>query len=158
MLFGVAPFAGSDAYAAGQYRTLRSKTVGGKDFCVNLRELLGEKAGRGYSVVQGGCTDGKYVYYLMVSSQNQRGRVLKVRLKDHAVVKRGPVVDVHHGNGMAYDSKRRRLVVVGCESRRCELVTIDAGTLRLKAKKISITARQETGMSEAGIHIMVCPR
>lgn len=135
ILFGIVPFAGNEAYAAGQYRTLRNKTVGGKDLCVNLRAMLGEKAGRGYSVVQGGCTDGKYAYYLMVSSQNQRGRVLKVRLKDHAVVKRGPVVDVHHGNGMAYDSKRRRLVVVGCESRRCELVTIDAGTLRLKAKK-----------------------
>ena len=135
VFFGMVSFGSEEAYASYNSRRLWSKKIGGRDLCVNLRNMLGEKAGGGYSVVQGSCTDGTCVYYLMVSSSNQRGRVLKVRLKDHAVVKRGPVVDVCHGNGMTYDSNRHRLVVVGCEHRRCELVTIDADTLRVNGKK-----------------------
>ncbi|MBQ6623376.1 MAG: hypothetical protein IJH57_02030 [Mogibacterium sp.] len=116
-----------------EIRRLKNRSIKGKNYGINLRTLLKEKR-EGYSVVQGGCTDGKYVYYLMVSSSNQKGRILKLRLKDRKVVKRGPVVDVHHGNGMAYDKKRNRLVVIGRKARRCEVVTINAKTLKLISK------------------------
>ena len=115
-------------------RKLKSRTVKAKNLKINLRAMIKERPDH-YSVVQGGCTDGKYAYYLMVSSKTQKGRVLKVRMGSNKVVKRGPVVDVHHGNGMTYDSKRHRLVVIGRESRRLEVVTIDADSLKLKSKK-----------------------
>ena len=142
MLFGMAPFGWNGVYAEdsakkepafddSRFRPAAASGIReGMDLCVNLRELMNQKPGKGYSVVQGGCTDGIFAYYMMVSSSNQKGKVLKVRLSDHKDVKRGPVVDICHGNGMTYDSKRHWLVVVGREARRCELVIIDANTLK----------------------------
>lgn len=97
-----------------------------KPLGINLRKMLGEKHS-GYSVSQGGCTDGTYAYYLMVSSYNQKGRVLKTRISDNEVVARSDVIDICHGNGMALDTKRNRLVVVGREGRRNELTIINVG-------------------------------
>lgn len=93
---------------------------------INLKKLLGEKH-NGYSVAQGGCTDGTYAYYLMVSSYNQKGKILKTRIRDNAVVAKSGVIDICHGNGMALDTKRNRLVVVGREGRRNQLTIINVG-------------------------------
>ncbi len=113
-----------------KYRTLKSRSVKAKNLKINLRKMIKEKSS-GYSVVQGGCTDGKYAYYLMVSSWTQKGRVLKVRIKNNKVVKRSKILNVHHGNGMAYDSKRRKLVVIAREDRKQEITLIDAKTLKI---------------------------
>lgn len=107
-------------------RTVRAKKIKG----VNLRTMIKEKRS-GYAVVQGGCTDGKYAYYLMVSTKTQKGRVLKVRLKDNKVIKRSGVLKTWHGNGMTYDSKRNKLVVNSREHRKQELTWIDASSLRI---------------------------
>ncbi len=113
------------------YRTLSNRSIKGKKIKnFNLRKLIKEKSS-GYSVVQGGCTDGKYAYYLMVSPTTQKGRVLKVRIKNNKVIKRSKVLNVHHGNGMAYDSKRKKLVVIAREKRKQEITLIDAKTLRI---------------------------
>ena len=117
------------------YRTLKSRSVRAKKFRkVELRSMIKENSD-GYSVVQGGCTDGKYAYYLMVSSYTQKGRVLKVRLKDNKVVKRSKVLNTWHGNGMTYDSKRKKLVVIAREHRKQEITLIDARTLRVTRQK-----------------------
>jgi len=102
-----------------------------KKLNVNLRKKLGEGLD-GYSVVQGSCTDGKYAYYLLVSTKNQKGRIVKVKVSNHKVVKRSKALNVHHGNGMAYDSKRKQLVVVGREKYKHRLTVINAGTLKVK--------------------------
>ena len=113
------------------YRTLGSRTVKAKKLkSVNLRTMIKEKRS-GYCVVQGGCTDGKYAYYLMVSTKTQKGKVLKVRIKDNKVVKRSGVLKTWHGNGMTYDSKRNKLVVNSREHRKQELTWIDASTLKI---------------------------
>ena len=102
----------------------------------NLRVYIGEKH-EGYSVMQGGCTDGKYAYYLMVSSANQHGRIAKVRMKNNKLVKVSEVLNVWHGNGMAYDSKRKQLVVTSRDEpargvyRKQEITCIDAKTLQI---------------------------
>lgn len=128
---------GSPSEASGvtfddsQYRTLRSKSVKAKKIkSVELRTMIKEKSD-GYSVVQGGCTDGKYAYYLMVSSYTQKGRVLKVNLKTKKVVKRSKILDTWHGNGMTYDSKRKKLVVIAREHRKQEITVIDSRTLKI---------------------------
>lgn len=114
-----------------RYRVLRSKTITPKkQRNVNLRTMMKEGY-NGYSVVQGGCTDGTYAYYLMVSSKTQKGRVLKVRIKDRKVIKRSKILRICHGNGMAYDSKRKRLVVTAREERKQELTVINAKTLKV---------------------------
>ena len=113
------------------YRRLGSRTVKAKKKKgVNLRTMIKEKRS-GYAVVQGGCTDGKYAYYLMVSTKTQKGRVLKVRLKDNKVIKRSKVLNTWHGNGMAYDSTRKKLVVIAREHRKQEITLIDARTLKI---------------------------
>ena len=113
-------------------RALSNRTLKAGNLGINLRYMLGESAG-GYSVVQGGCTDGTYAYYLMVKTSNQKGKVLKVNLSDNSDIQKSPeVIDICHGNGMAYDSKNHRLVVVGREDRRCQLTLIDADSLRFQ--------------------------
>ena len=115
-------------------RVLGNRTVKPKKLGVNLTKMIKE-SNSGYAVVQGGCTDGKYAYYLMVSSTTQRGRVLKVRIKDNKVIKRSKVLNTWHGNGMAYDSKRKKLVVIAREHRKQEITLIDAKTLRITKQK-----------------------
>ena len=98
-----------------------------KKLDLNLRKLLGESSS-GFSVVQGGCADGKYAYYLMVSPYTQRARVLKLSISDNKVMAKSGEIDVCHGNGMALDTKRHRLVVVGRDGRRNQLTVIKTGT------------------------------
>ena len=117
-----------------QYRTLTNRTSAAYKLNVNLRTMLGEGNG-GYAVAQGACTDGTYVYYMMASSSTQKGRVLKVNLSDHSVVAKGPVIGVHHANGMTYDSKRDRLVAVGYGSWRNQLSIVDPVSLNLVSNK-----------------------
>lgn len=112
-------------------RALSSRSVKAKKIKkVNLRKMIRENSD-GCAVVQGGCTDGKYAYYLMVSAYTQKGRVLKVRIKNNKVVKRSKVLNIHHGNGMAYDSKRKKLVVIARGKRKQEITLIDAKTLKI---------------------------
>lgn len=107
---------------------LTSGTRSGTSLGINLKTLLGESYD-GYSVVQGGCTDGTYAYYLMVSSSNQNGRILKTNVSDNSVVGRSGVIDIEHGNGMAIDTANNRLVIIGREDWRNKITTVDAGSL-----------------------------
>lgn len=100
----------------------------------SLRELIGEP-NSGYAVAQGAATDGTYAYYMLASSTTQMGRVLKIRLSDGAVVGRGPVIAIHHANGMTYDSKRKKLVAVGYGAYRHNLSIINPDTLQLEENK-----------------------
>jgi hypothetical protein len=101
---------------------------GASNLGINLKTMLGEPH-NGYSVAQGGCTDGTYIYYMLVSSANQNGRILKLRKSDLAVVGRSGVIDIEHGNGMAFDSAHNRLVISNREGWRNTLITVDAGSL-----------------------------
>ena len=126
----------------------KNRTVEAKRKKVNkktdLRKLIGESH-NGYSVMQGGCTDGKYNYYLMVSAYNQHGRIVKVSRKKKKVVKVSGVLNIWHGNGMAYDSRRKQLVVNARSEaaydvyRKQELTCIDPVSLKIikdRQKKI----------------------
>ena len=118
-------------FTESRYRILRSKTVKPKrKLKGNLTSMIKEGNG-GYAVVQGGCTDGTYAYYLMVSSKTQKGRVLKVKLSNNKVIARSKVLKTWHGNGMTYDSKRKKLVVCARDKRKQELTVIDAKTLKV---------------------------
>ena len=121
-------------------RTRSSSNVSASRIAVNgntdLRSAIGESC-NGYSVMQGGCTDGTNAYYLMVSSYNQHARVVKVNMASRKIVKVSGVVNVWHGNGMTYDSRRHQLVVNARDEsdknvyRRQELTCIDADTLQV---------------------------
>ena len=158
MAFSMIAFPYSETYAASgsgkkkvtfnekNFRTLKNRTVSGKNQGINLRTMIGEDSS-GYSIVQGGCTSGKYAYYLMVSGSTQHGRVLKVRIKDNKVVKRSGVLNTWHGNGMTYDSKRKRLVVIAREDRKQEITCIDAKTLKItKQQNVRYSHYKDAGI------------
>lgn len=112
---------------------------------LDLRALAGE-GHDGYSVVQGSCTDGVYAYYMMVSSANQKGRLLKVRIKDNKVMGRSKVVDVNHGNGICYDSKRNLIVSTTYHDSRQRLAFFDADSLAFKEfKNVKFTYYKNAG-------------
>ena len=121
------------------YRYLNSFSVKPKKVNINLRTKL--KEGKtGYNIVQGGCSDGTYAYYLLIKKSNDKGRILKVRISDTKVIKRSGVLDIKHGNGMACDTKHNRLAISGNGKKRNKLALVDADTLKLtKNVKISYT-------------------
>jgi hypothetical protein len=65
----------------------------------------------------------------MVSSSTQKGRVLKTVVGTDTVAARSDIINTCHGNGMTINTKERKLVVVGRESRRNQLVVINADNL-----------------------------
>ena len=117
-------------------RTLGAARMTFANGSTNLRAYANE-AYAGYAVVQGGCTDGTYAYYLMVSSSNQHGKIVKVRMSDMAIVKKSAKLDIWHGNGMAYDSRRHQLVISSRDDpdygvyRRQQLTCVDANSLTI---------------------------
>ena len=100
---------------------------------LNLRDMLGE-GNNGYAVAQGAATDGTYAYYMMASSSNQMGRIVKVNLDNAADYTCSDVLGIHHANGMTYDRKRHMLVAVGYGQWRDKLYFIDPDTLTLKSE------------------------
>lgn len=111
---------------AQERRAISSTSRKPKKLDINLRNMIGEKRS-GYSVVQGSVTDGAYAYYLMVSSYNQNGRVLKTRISDNKVIAKSKIIDINHGNGMALDTRRNRLVIVGRGNERNQLTLVNVG-------------------------------
>lgn len=109
---------------------LKNTSVKAKDWGVNLKDLMDE-TDYGHAVTQGAATDGKYAYYLMNCSDTENGRVLKMDLKTRKVVKKGPIINTHHGNGVTFDTKRNLLVANGHNQYKQQLTFIDPETLTI---------------------------
>ena len=128
------------------FPTYSSKSITARDMGINLRTMIGEP-NAGYAVAQGAATDGTYAYFLMVCSANQKGRVVKTTL-DGQLVKEGPVINTHHGNGMTYNSKLNQLVAVGYDEWRHQLSFIDPESLKLiNQKNVSYPYKDIDGLS-----------
>ena len=127
---------------------LWSRGVGATYLGLSLRPMLGE-GNNGYAVAQGAATDGKYGYFLMASSDNQKGRLIKINLSNPGEYYAGQVMGIHHGNGMTYDSKRNRLVCVGYGAWRQQLSFIDPNTLQLTSQQDVSYPYPIEGVSEA---------
>ena len=120
-------------------RTVNPGKLGFPNGSTELRAYAGQKPG-GYAVAQGGATDGIYAYYLLASSSTQKGRIAKVRVgssaSDRTLQKVSETLETTHGNGMTYDSRRHRLVVIGRDDsvrgdHKQELTVIDADSLTI---------------------------
>ena len=70
------------------------------------------------NVMQGGCTDGEYFYFLINDGDdktaNSKSRIIKVDPISFNVVKTGPTIYVRHANDMTYNSKTGQLVISWC--------------------------------------------
>ena len=92
------------------YKKVYNKTVKEpKRLNINLREMLNESS-KGYSTVQGSCTDNNYIYYLMISKSTDKGRILKINKNNLLPDSRSKVLNIVHGNGIACNSKEKKLI------------------------------------------------
>lgn len=102
---------------------------------VDLRAYAGQTRG-GWAVAQGGATDGTYAYVLLVSSSKQTGKVAKFNIHNNTLLAVSAELQTTHGNGMTYDARRHRLVVIGRDddvrgNHKQEITVIDADTLTI---------------------------
>ena len=70
---------------------------------------------KGYNIFQGSCSDGKTTYHVLYSKRKANGNtchIIKVDPKTKKVIKVSPPYTMYHGNDIAYDTKRKRLVIV----------------------------------------------
>ena len=77
---------------------------------VELRALAKQGIGK-WDTVQGSCSDGTFGYYVLNRRSSGNCKILKVRLSTMRRVRLSGVLSIGHGNGIAYDSSAKRLVV-----------------------------------------------
>lgn len=106
----------------------------------------------GYTVPQGACTDGIYVYMLMENnSALVDGEVMsacllyKIDMATWEIVQRSEPLYVDHGNSITYNAKRNQLFVSHTKNHPNSISVIDVNTLtvveqfELKLQAIAIT-------------------
>ncbi len=89
--------------------------------------------------IQGGCTDGRYFYFLLTNpgdgakgdDDGDETRVIKMDPETMNVVQIGPIISVAHSNDITYDSKYDRLVVAWCSVDASRVSYIDMKTLNV---------------------------
>ncbi len=90
----------------------------------------------GYSVMQGGGTDGKYAYLAVINKSvtPEHAVIYKYDLKTLELVKTSEPIPTCHTNDITYDSKNHRLVISRCtaDDGYLGICIVDPDTLELK--------------------------
>ena len=108
----------------------------------------------GSSTVQGGCTDGKYAYFIIHGSAT---RLLKYDLKNFKLVDMVDCIGFDHANDITYNSKLNRLVVTNNSPHYDVLTVLNPDTLevtsnqKLKLDVYSISYNEKTNQYVVGI-------
>lgn len=64
-----------------------------------------------HTVMQGGCSDGTYMYLILENNEEATDIITKVDMSTWEIVKQSEPLPLHHGNGMGYNSKTNKLLV-----------------------------------------------
>lgn len=83
-----------------------------------------------YDTMQGGCSDGKYMYFVLLNKQNKRCKITKVKISTKKVVKVSKPLKLNHGNGLAYNPDTKRLIVAHADGNPKALTEINRSTLK----------------------------
>lgn len=83
------------------------------------------------TVLQGGCTDGKYAYFCSTNGYEDVCTISKYEISTWEEVARIPVVKVDHGNDIAYNSDKRCLVVCHNAPHRNLVSFVDKNSLEI---------------------------
>ncbi len=92
-----------------------------------LEDLHGASA----TILQGGCTDGKYAYFCSHNGYADTCSISKYRVDTWEEVAREYVVDVDHGNDITYNKDKRCLVVCHNSPNRTLVSFVDKDTLKI---------------------------
>lgn len=87
-----------------------------------------------YSVMQGGCTDGTYAYFVMENQALGICELVKLSLSDWSIVKVGTDLDINHGNDLTYNAKTGKIVAVHNKPNYNTLSVIDPETLKVESQ------------------------
>lgn len=112
----------------------------------------------GYSIMQGGCTDGKYAYYILQNSDfsPRIDRIYKVDLATMEIVAESETLELQHANSLVYNSKLNTLINVNYDPDGQVLTYVDPDTLKITGTKevefhaLSLTYNEEKDMYVAG--------
>ncbi len=93
----------------------------------------------GFSVMQGGGTDGKFAYYIMLNASRGTAMIRKYDQSTWELMQLSPVMQLEHGNDVAYDASANRLIISACDAqddyRRVHYVA--AGTLEYLGSEVT---------------------
>ncbi len=88
-----------------------------------------------YSVMQGGCTDGTYMYLILENNKKKEDIIFKVDMKTWEVVAQSESLPLNHGNGMGYNSKLDTLIVSHNTGAVNDISFVDPHTLKITDRK-----------------------
>ncbi len=89
---------------------------------------------RWYNVMQGGCTDGTYAYYLMqdqIMTKDTYCVIVKMDLADWEIVDISEPLEVEHGNSITYVPEKGQLLVAHCKPNASLASWIDPESLEV---------------------------
>ncbi len=86
-----------------------------------------------FNILQGGCTDGEYAYYILQDQQLSSGNCLIIKLKigTWEMEQISEPLPLDHGNGITYLPESNRLLVAHCDPDPKVVSWVDADTLEL---------------------------
>ncbi len=105
--------------ADANYPPLEEVTASGREWAFYAIDDMATIPAQGnFNVVQGGGTDGKYVYIALInkSSSPQTAIIRKYDMETWEIVATSDVIQSRHTNDITYDSKNNRLVICTCDA------------------------------------------
>lgn len=127
-------------------------------FTTKSTKLYDVPAVSGKRIMQGGCTDGKYMYYAMINSGNtQTAFIHKYDIATGKKVASSKVLSTDHSNDITYVPETNQLLVCHNSPRNTILSVVDADTLEfvkeveLPFKIFSISYQPEREVYVVGI-------
>lgn len=103
---------------------------------MDIKEVAGQKL-YAYDTVQGSCTDGKYGYYALYNRNVEKCKIAKIRLSDNKLIKVSKVLEIHHGNDLAYNNRTQKVMAVHMTEKSMAIGVINSETLKLE-KNVTI--------------------
>ena len=87
----------------------------------------------GHRIMQGGCTDGTYCYFAMVTNTDtQHAYIYKYSVKDWKPVARSESLPTDHTNDICYNPDTNELIIAHNAPNRYTLTVLDADTMAVK--------------------------
>lgn len=88
-----------------------------------------------YTVMQGGCTDGEYMYLILENNTLDLDMLFKVDMSTWEIVAQSEGLPLDHANGMGYNSKLDTLIVSHNTGAVNDISFVDPDTLEITGRK-----------------------
>jgi DNA-binding beta-propeller fold protein YncE len=112
-----------------------------------IRSSAGQKVGY-YDTLQGGCSDGEYVYFALYNRKKEKCKIAKFDLATGEKIKVSKVLSISHGNDLTYNSAQDILVAVHSSNNGRKVSLIDPETLKIISHEFITLDTPVPGMSE----------